>query len=164
MIPPWTLDELPFEPTLDDFGFIYQIDYDDGTSYIGKKNIWIYEELPPLKSGKKRENVVNTVNRSVKLTKEELSTRTPTQIRTNVQSKVVPMDVVRKPSAWRSYTGSSALTKNKTIISRIVLATAPTKRYLTYLEVKALLCLNVLEDDKYLNENILGKFFKGNLI
>ena len=32
---PWlTLDGEVFTPTEDDYGFIYQIDYEDGTSYI----------------------------------------------------------------------------------------------------------------------------------
>lgn len=39
MIPNWTWNnhtEYPplFEPTSEDYGFIYQIDYEDGTSYI----------------------------------------------------------------------------------------------------------------------------------
>ena len=151
MIPPWLYndgysDEFPlFEPTSEDYGFIYQIDYDDGTSYIGKKNLWVTEELPPLKSGKTRPNVHSTVNRIHK-------------------GKPVTMDIIIKPSDWRSYIGSSKLTAGKTIISRTVLATAPTKRYLTYLEAKALFCLDALESDQYLNENCLGKFFKSNLL
>lgn len=134
-----------FEPSTEDYGFIYQIDYSDGTSYIGKKNLWVIEELPPLKSGKKRDNVIDTVNRIHK-------------------GKRVTMDIIRKESDWRKYTGSSKLTQGKEIISRTVLATAPSKRYLTYLEVKYMFLLDVLESDQYLNENILGKFFKGNLI
>jgi hypothetical protein len=146
MIPPWiTLDGLPFEPTLDDYGFIYEITYDDSTKYVGKKNCWMREELPPLKSGKPRPHLVGTVNR-------------------RHNGHIVTMEIVQKPSNWRTYTGSSKLTQGKTIISRVVLATAPTKRYLTYLEVKALMCLDTLEDDQYLNENVLGKFYKGNLL
>ena len=145
MIHPWILDDQPYEPSTEDYGFIYQIDYDDGTRYVGKKNIWITEELPPLKSGKLRDNVVSTVNRIYK-------------------GKRITMDIVVKPSDWRKYTGSSKLTQGKTIIRRTVLITAQSKRHLTYLETKALFCLNVLEDDTYLNENCLGKFFKGNLI
>lgn len=145
MIPPWTYDDLPFEPSTEDYGFIYQIDYDDGTRYLGKKNCWVTEELPPLKSGKPRDNVVSTVNRIYR-------------------GKRITMDIVVKPSDWRKYTGSSKLTQGKTIIRRTVLITAQSKRHLTYLETKALFCLNALEDDTYLNENCLGKFFKGNLI
>ncbi|MFA7029629.1 MAG: hypothetical protein WC179_05100 [Candidatus Cloacimonadaceae bacterium] len=135
----------PREPTEDDYGFIYQIDYNDGTSYIGKKNLWIREELPPLKSGKKRQNVVSTIQR-------------------NYKNKRVTMDIVLKPSNWKKYVGSSKLTDGKVIISKNILAYAPTKRYLTYLETKAIMCLEALENDTYLNENCLGKFFKDNLI
>lgn len=135
----------PREPTEDDYGFIYQIDYNDGTSYIGKKNLWIREELPPLKSGKKRQNVVSTIQR-------------------NYKNKRVTMDIVLKPSNWKKYVGSSKLTDGKVIISKSILAYAPTKRYLTYLETKAIMCLEALENDTYLNENCLGKFFKDNLI
>lgn len=145
-LPPWlNRDGTPFEPTLDDYGFIYEITYNDGTKYVGKKNCWMREELPPLKSGKPRPHLVDTVNR-------------------RSGGRIVTMEIVQKPSNWRSYTGSSKLTQGKTILSRTVLATAQSKRYLTYLEVKALMCLDALEDDTYLNENCMGKFFKGNLI
>ncbi|MBD3750723.1 MAG: hypothetical protein IE931_14645 [Sphingobacteriales bacterium] len=133
------------EPTKEDYGFIYQIDYSDGTSYIGKKNLWIKKELLPLKSRKKRQNAIGTIVR-------------------NYKNKRVTMEIVLTPSNWKNYTGSSKLTKNKIIVAKTILAYAPTKRYLTYLETKAILCLGALEDDKFLNENCLGKFFKGNLI
>lgn len=138
----WTY---PRKPTKEDYGFIYRIDYDDGTSYIGKKNLWVKKELPQLKSNKRRQNVIGKVNR-------------------NYKHKRILMDIVLKPSNWEEYTGSHKLSKSKTIVSKTILAYAPTKRYLTYLEAKAIFCLNALEDDNFLNENCLGKFFKGNLI
>lgn len=145
MIPPWTYEDSPFEPTTDDYGFIYQITFDDDTKYIGKKNLWVIEELPPLRSGVPRPHAIDTVNR-------------------NYKGKRTTMEIVQKESDWRKYTGSSKLTQDKTIVARTVLAVAPSKRYLTYLEVKYMFLLDVLESEKFVNENILGKFYRGNLI
>jgi hypothetical protein len=141
----WTYEDQPVESLPENtYGFIYQIEYDDGTSYIGKKACYSETHLPALKSGLVRPGSLYRIGR-------------------NIKGKRVQFDVMRKENNWKSYKGSSDLTKGKTIIRKTILAFASTKRYLTYLEVKALMCFEALEDEKYLNINCLGKFFKGNL-
>jgi hypothetical protein len=73
--------------------------------------------------------------------------------------------MVESESDWKSYYGSHQLIKeeikkgNQQDFKRIILQLAYSKKELTYLENKWLFNMNVLEDDLYLNDNILGKFF-----
>jgi hypothetical protein len=126
------------------YGFIYQIDYDDDTSYIGKKNCYTETQLPALKSGVVRPEALYRVGR-------------------NIKGKRVQFDVVRKETKWKSYKGSSELSKGKTILRKTILMFCSSKRELTYMECKALFCLDAIEDEKYLNINILGRFYRSNL-
>ena len=118
------------------FGFIYQTTHiPTGKKYIGKKSLMY--------------------NRKKKLTKKELleyagkKGRTPTHIR------------VQKESDWKTYYGSHSFIKesNKEDLERKILQLAFNKKELTYLECKWQFILEVLETNKYLNDNILGKFF-----
>ena len=49
-------------------------------------------------------------------------------------------------------------------MNRYVLKLCKTKKELTYWETKMLFQYNVLEDDCYINDNILGKFFRKDLL
>ena len=118
------------------FGFIYQTTHiPTGKKYIGKKSLMY--------------------NRKKKLTKKELleyagkKGRTPTHIR------------VQKESDWKTYYGSHSFIKesNKKDLERKILQLAFNKKELTYLECKWQFVLEVLETNKYLNDNILGKFY-----
>ena len=118
------------------FGFIYQTTHiPTGKKYIGKKSLMY--------------------NRKKKLTKKELleyagkKGRTPTHIR------------VQKESDWKTYYGSHSFIKesNKEDLERKILQLAFNKKELTYLECQWQLVLEVLETNKYLNDNILGKFY-----
>ena len=118
------------------FGFIYQTTHiPTGKKYIGKKSLMY--------------------NRKKKLTKKELleyagkKGRTPTHIR------------VQKESDWKTYYGSHQFIKesNKEDLERKILQLAFNKKELTYLECKWQFVLEVLETNKYLNDNILGKFY-----
>lgn len=147
----WTYEDQPVESLPENtFGFIYQIDYAPdmnnlyGSSYIGKKQCYSETHLPALKSGIIRPGSLYRIGR-------------------NIKGKRVQFDVMRKENNWKSYKGSSDLTKGRTIIRKTILAFCISKRELTYMECKALFCLNAIEDEKYLNINILGKFFRDNL-
>ena len=63
-------------------------------------------------------------------------------------------------SDWLKYMSSNRDVKKWKDVERHILDFAYTKKELTYLENKALYCLGVLEDNKSMNENISGKFFK----
>jgi len=68
-------------------------------------------------------------------------------------------------SNWLNYCSSNEdvkqLAKNGQHMTKEILVVAQTVRQLTYLETKELFINSVLEDDNYINGNILGKFFKG---
>jgi len=73
---------------------------------------------------------------------------------------------VVKESDWKTYYGSHQTIK--TLIkedkqgefSREILQFVPTKKLLTYYECKYLFKKEVLENEKYINDNILAKFYR----
>jgi len=77
---------------------------------------------------------------------------------------------VVKESDWLNYYGSH--TKIKQLLSegkqenfsRKILEFAFNKKHLTYLETKYQFSNNVLENTEYINDNILGKFFRKDLV
>ena len=76
---------------------------------------------------------------------------------------------VVKESDWQTYYGSH--TKIKNLLSegkqedflREIEFTF-NKKHLTYLETRYQFCNNVLENTEYINDNILGKFFRKDLV
>ena len=71
-----------------------------------------------------------------------------------------------KESNWKTYWGSNKhmkelyATEPKENFERDILICAPTKKLLTYYELKYQILYEVLEKpDEYFNDNILGKFF-----
>jgi hypothetical protein len=126
------------------FGFVYLIGFTDGTWYIGKKQVMSKQILPALKSGILRSGAI--------------------RINKNVNGKRKAFDVLYKESNWRTYTGSKKFAENKKIKVKYILDFAESKRYLTYLEAKYLFSFGCIENEEYLNDNILGKFFRDNLI
>ena len=110
----------------DYFGFVYLINYEDGTKYIGKKALWTERRLKPRKT-----------------------------------DRVNAKRIKRVESNWSTYNGSSKLTVGKTIKSKYIVKLCKTKTDLTYHETYYLMVNNVLFDDSYLNQNVMGKFFCG---
>lgn len=117
-------------------GFTYLLEYANGKKYIGKKNLYYRTKLPKLKSKLKRKNHLSFLKDGKEL--------------------------VLKESNWLKYQGSHKERK-QTPLRKYILKYAQSNRQLTYLETKELFNSNVLEDDSYFNDNILGKFFKGNI-
>ncbi len=72
---------------------------------------------------------------------------------------------VIKESDWKTYYGSASEIKSlpKDEMKRYVLMLCKTKKQLTYCETKYLFQYNVLEDDRFINDNILGKFYRKDL-
>ncbi len=68
---------------------------------------------------------------------------------------------VTKESDWAKYQSSNKTVKEWISPYKEIIEYCSTKKLLTYREVQALVCMNALEDNKCLNENILGKFYKG---
>ena len=130
------------------YGFIYKITVieSDGTYkfYIGKKDCFKKLTLPALKSGEIRKGAE--------------------RVGKNKNGKRVYFDILKKESNWQDYESSSDEVGNRVVIKKEILELAPTKRSLTYLEIKHQFLHNVLEDDNYLNKNINNMFFKGKLL
>ena len=118
----------------DTFGFIYLVTHTpSGKKYLGKKVLYFNKKLPPLKNQKRKRKV-------------------------------------QKESDWKTYYGSQAEVKqlvkeSKDMLEfeREILIFVPTKKQLTYFETKLQFVNEVLENDEYLNSNILGKFFRKDL-
>lgn len=127
----------------DVMGFVYVIEYSDGTYYFGQKNMFKSMTLNALKNGETREGA--------------------RRVGKNKDGKRVYFDVVTKESNWLTYEGSSEVTKDLVISDKIIMTVAYNKRQLTYLEAKTLFNEEALEDEQCHNLNILGKFFKGNI-
>jgi len=123
------------------FGFVYRIVHKPtGKSYIGKKVLYF--------------------NRKVKLTKKDLA------LYEGVVGRKPSYKLVIKESNWLDYWGSNKLLKEvmdleplENFERRIVIC-APSKKLLTYYEVKYQMIYQVLEKpDEFFNDNILGKFY-----
>ena len=69
-------------------------------------------------------------------------------------------------SNWMKYTGSNEETKKWKIEEcyREILYICYNKLELTYFETKLQFIESVLEDERYVNNNILGKFYKGKIL
>ena len=91
-------------------------------------------------------------------------------VKTKLGKKEMPTDKrlkqykrVRK-FTYKNYYSSNEVLKehynNDGKIERIIIEIAYSKIQLTYLEVKHQFINEVLEDESYLNNNILGKFYK----
>lgn len=123
------------------YGFVYMITHKPtGKAYIGKKI------------------VQNTTK--VKLTKKELAEYA------GVVGRKPSYKLAVKESNWQTYWGSNKYLKElyelepKENFDRHIIVCAPTKKLLTYYEVKYQMVYQVLEKpDEFFNDNILGKFF-----
>jgi len=128
-----SIEELPE----DSYGFIYLITLSNNKKYIGKKNLY--------------------TERKRKFGKREIA-----KLEDKRQRKY---EIVKKESDWKTYCGSKKYDDyqmfiDKGFYTKHILYTAKNKKHLTYLELKALIENNVLEDEAFLNDNILGKFFR----
>ena len=126
----------------DTFGFIYKITHiPTDKSYLGKK--------------------VLIHNKKSKLTKKDLL------LYEGMPGRKPKFKVQQKESDWRGYYGSNKplleLIKDEGLsnLKREILILCPSKKLLTYYETQALFTYRVLEEeDKWFNDNILGKFFR----
>lgn len=123
------------------YGFVYKITHKPtGKSYIGKK---ILQNTSKVKLGKK-----------------EIAEYA------GVVGRRPSYKLVVKESTWKTYWGSNKYlnelykTEPKENFERIILICAPTKKLLTYYELKFQVLYEVIEKpDEFFNDNILGKFF-----
>ena len=68
---------------------------------------------------------------------------------------------VTKESNWLTYQSSNSTVKNWNSPHKEILEYCYTQKMLTVRELQVILCMNGLEDEKCLNDNVLGKIFRG---
>jgi hypothetical protein len=121
-------------------GFVYKIETECGKKYIGKKNFFS--------------------RRKKHFGKKKLAAIKDKRLKT--------YEYIVKESDWLKYYGSNSkikeLVKKGVNIKKEILHIAMCKSHLTFLEAKYLFEHNVLNDDNYLNDNILGKFYTKTII
>ena len=129
------------------FGFIYQVVHlPTKKKYIGKKVLFF--------------------ERNVKLGKKETEALKEERKAAGIGGRVPAKKKVVKESDWKTYYGSQeeikklAKTSKPEDWTRDILDFVPTKKLLTYYEIKHIFIHNALEDSDYLNDNILGKFYQ----
>lgn len=121
-------------------GFVYVIEFNSGDKYLGKKNLYSRRKR---NFGKKEAALV-----------------------TDKRKKLYEM--VIKESNWRTYESSNGdvkqRVKNGECHTKTILDWAYTPKELTYLEIKHMFNQDVLNPKgNWLNDNVLGKFFKKEL-
>jgi hypothetical protein len=131
-----TIEDIPANT----FGFIYITTHiSSGISYIGKKSLY------------------HNVKR--KLTKKELAEQTG-------RGRKSTTETIQKESDWKTYYGSEEFIKQKIKekkqdeFKREIIHFVENKKMLTYFECKYQFMYGVIENENYLNSNILGKFYK----
>jgi|TARA_R110000737_G_C14456559_1_gene464132 hypothetical protein len=121
-------------------GFVYVIEFNNGDKYLGKKNLYSKRKR---NFGKKEAALV-----------------------TDKRKKLYEMVV--KESNWITYESSNGdvkqRIKNGECHTKTILDWSYTPKQLTYLEIKYMFNLDVLNPKgNWLNDNVLGKFFKKEL-
>jgi hypothetical protein len=131
-----TIEDIP----VNTFGFIYITTHiPSGMAYIGKKSLY------------------HNVKR--KLTKKELAEQTG-------RGRKSTTETIQKESDWKTYYGSEDFIKQRIKekkqdeFKREIIHFVENKKILTYFECKYQFMYGVIENENYLNSNILGKFYK----
>lgn len=129
------------------YGFIYRVTHlPTKKKYIGKKVLFF--------------------KRNVKLGKKETEQLKEERKSQGIRGRVPGKKEVVKESDWKTYYGSEEEIKKLVKTSkpedwtREILEFVPTKKLLTYYEIKHIFINNALEDPDFANRNILGKFYK----
>jgi hypothetical protein len=135
-----TIEDIPANT----FGFIYITTHiPSGMAYIGKKSLY------------------HNVKR--KLTKKELAEQTG-------RGRKSTTETIQKESDWKIYYGSEDFIKQRIKekkqdeFKREIIHFVENKKMLTYFECKYQFIYGVLENENYLNSNILGKFYSKDFI
>ena len=138
-----SIDEMP----QDTYGFIYLVTHlPSNRKYIGKKVLYF--------------------ERNVKIGKRELQALKEERKAKGMGGRPPSKKKVVKESDWKTYYGSQAEIKElvkdgkESDFRREILKFVNNKKHLTYFECKYLFIYEVLENnDEYINDNILAKFY-----
>lgn len=133
------------------FGFIYNIVADNGREYIGMK------QLVNTRRKRVSDKKVSQLGKSAfKRTKDKKS------------GQMKYYENISTESNWLNYTGSNKELnndiKNGANITKYILKFVDRKAMMIYEETKEILCTGALENDRFYNDNALGRFYKKNII
>ena len=126
------------------YGFVYLVTFPSLKCYVGKKAFYSLSSLKPRLSKLPRPGHICFFKKRIGHRYKE-------------RERIV------KETGWLLYHGSAEYCKSHLPIKKEILEFATSKRYLTYLEVKYQCVYNVLEDEMFINDNILGRFYRNNL-
>jgi hypothetical protein len=120
-------------------GFIYWLKFNNGMNYIGKKNFYVRHTAKKLSTGNERAGHISwTLDRK----REHFYTE----------------------SNWKDYLGSGKGYRKCDVIEKYIIRTCQTKKQLCYYEAFELFAGRVLLDKTFYNDNILGKFYRRDLM
>lgn len=133
------------------YGFIYNIVAENGREYIGQKQL--------------------TTTRSKVIGKRQLEKEGKSAFRRKRNKKTKEWKYYKevvKESNWKTYCGSNQRLnqdiKNGTSFTKYITKFVKEKSLMHYEETKEILCSNALEEERFYNDNALGRFFKRNII
>lgn len=139
------------------FGFIYNITlFHGGQSYeyIGKKNLFT------VRSKVASQKQVEKLGKS--------SFRRKKQKKGKKTGEWVYYEVVKKESMWSDYLSSSKevkkMIKNGAEFTKYILEFVEEENMMHYRECKNQFCSSVLEENRFLNDNIAGRWYKKNVL
>ena len=127
------------------YGFIYCVTFTDNLRYLGKKALFEVRTMHCLKDNQKRQGHVCFLKKKI-------------------NHKFEHFEQVKFQTDWLNYQGSCQLCRKLQAKEKKILAFAESKRQLTYLENKYLFKYDILERENFLNSNIEGRYFRGNLV
>lgn len=150
------IEDLP-KGKQESFGFIYNIvvaHKGKSYEYIGRKNFFS----------------VTTKRASAKRLKElgKSYFRRKKQKKGKKRGEWYYYEHIRKEMKWQDYESSSKevakMISEGAHITKYILQLVQTESMMNYFEMKHQVCSGVLEEERFLNENILGRFHKKNII
>lgn len=114
------------------YGFVYEITYESGMKYRGKKSFY---SITKKKFGKK-------------------------QLSQLTDKRMKKYEIIVKESNWKKYAGScKEIAKGDKIVSKEIIGLANSQHHLTYLEYKYLFEVDACINENYYNKNIASRFY-----
>lgn len=138
------VEDISFFPD-DIYGFVYILWYSDGKRYIGKKSLYCFKTMNPLANGKIRNGHQFFFNKIL-------------------NHKKVQREMVKVESNWLEYQGSFDGAKEKRPEKKEIVYLAKSNQELAYLEAKLIFEHDALRNMYYINENVIGRFYRDKLL
>jgi len=154
-------EDLPEECT----DFVYELTFESGKRYIGKKTIRSKSTLPVNKI-KLRANAAIITRHILRDEEGNIITskakRKAARTR-GLKAKAEKYEVVTTNKPFINYEGSSSENKGEVLTSKEILHLSSTKKTATYIEMVLLVEANVPFSKDYTNKNVSGTFFDNSL-